>query len=135
MGPKPRQRPHPPIYIGGNSPAAIRRTARFGDAWHPYKVTPAALAELRPSLAAALADVGRSADGFPIAAKTTLTFQDSAPADGQEPTVGRPTDIIDALRRYQDAGATEICFDIEPEDLATALDTLDRFANDVRPKL
>lgn len=56
-------------------------------------------------------------------------------AMAQEPTAGRPTGIIDARRRYQDAGATEICFDIEPEDLATALDVLDRFANDIRPKL
>ncbi len=135
MAPKPKQRPHPPIYIGGNSPAAIRRTARFGDAWHPTKLTPAALAELRPSLEAALAQQGRSAAGFPIAPKIPLTFQDSPPAEGQEPTVGRAADIIEALRRYQDAGATEICFDIVPETLAMALDTLDRFANDVRPKL
>ncbi len=135
MGPKPIQRPHPPIYIGGNSPAAIRRTARFGDAWHPYKLTPAALAELRPSLETALAEQGRSASGFPIAPKTALIFQDEPPAPGQEPTVGRPVDIIDALRRYQDAGATEVVFDIVPETLDQALETLDRFAADVRPKL
>src|SRR4051794_3246098 len=31
----PHQRPHPPIWVGGNSEAASRRTARYGDAWHP----------------------------------------------------------------------------------------------------
>ena len=35
----------------------------------------------------------------------------------------------------QDAGATEFCFDIAPETTQNALDTLDRFANEVRAKL
>lgn len=33
MDPKPYQRPHPPIWIGGASQAALRRTIRFGDGW------------------------------------------------------------------------------------------------------
>ncbi|HEV7977846.1 LLM class F420-dependent oxidoreductase [Amycolatopsis sp.] len=33
--PKPVQKPHPPIYIGGESPAALERLAKFGDAWLP----------------------------------------------------------------------------------------------------
>ena len=36
-GPRPAQSPHPPIWVGGNSDAALRRAARFGDAWHPIE--------------------------------------------------------------------------------------------------
>ena len=37
--PKPVQRPHPPIFIGGNSRPAMRRAANFGDGWAPWLVT------------------------------------------------------------------------------------------------
>lgn len=32
------QSPHPPIWVGGTSDAALRRTVRFGDAWHPNRI-------------------------------------------------------------------------------------------------
>jgi probable F420-dependent oxidoreductase len=135
MGPKPLQQPGPPIYIGGSSPAALRRVARFGDAWHPFKLSPQMLSEARPRLAAALREHGRDADDFPIAPKIPLTFLKHAASDGQAPTEGRPADIVDALKRYRDAGATEFCFDVMTETLAVALDTMSRFAEEVRPHL
>ena len=36
-GPRPVRSPHPPIWIGGMSDAALRRALRFGDAWHPLQ--------------------------------------------------------------------------------------------------
>jgi probable F420-dependent oxidoreductase len=35
LSPKPYQHPHPPIWVGGSSAAALKRAVRFGNAWHP----------------------------------------------------------------------------------------------------
>jgi probable F420-dependent oxidoreductase len=35
LGPRPVQKPHSPIWIGGESPRALRRAARLGDGWYP----------------------------------------------------------------------------------------------------
>ena len=37
--PRPIQEPHPPIWVGGPSDAAIRRAVRYGDAWHPIRIS------------------------------------------------------------------------------------------------
>lgn len=135
LGPSPVQRPHPPIYIGGHTPAAIRRVARFGDVWHPFKLTPADVAGLLPVLNDALAVEGRSTAGFGIAPKVTLVIRDTPHTEGEPPTHGTPQQIVDAIHRYQDLGVTELCFDIAPETCANALESMERFAADIRPKL
>ena len=52
LWPKPVQEPHPPIYVGGASPAALRRLATYGDGWIPVGgVSPAEITRVRDSLA------------------------------------------------------------------------------------
>jgi len=61
--PKPVQQPHPPIYVGGESDAALARLARFGDAWFPRSNTsPDKLRQVREWLA----DQGRPEVPFTI---------------------------------------------------------------------
>jgi probable F420-dependent oxidoreductase len=40
FAPKPAAKPHPPIWIGGESPAALRRAVRVGDGWYPASNNP-----------------------------------------------------------------------------------------------
>ncbi len=66
FNPKPVQKPHPPIYFGGESDAALRRVARQGDGWYGYDMTPEQLAERLPALDAALAAEGRSREDITL---------------------------------------------------------------------
>ncbi|MEC9344802.1 MAG: LLM class F420-dependent oxidoreductase [Pseudomonadota bacterium] len=135
LGPAPRQRPHPPVYIGGHTKAAICRVARHGDVWHPFKLNPADVAALLPTLKDALAAEGRSGDGFPVAPKVTLVIRDTPHQEGEPPTHGTPQQIVDTIHRFEDLGVTELCFDIAPETCTNAVATMERFADTIRPKL
>lgn len=65
--PKPVQHPHPPVLVGGITPAALRRAARLGDGWYGWKMTPEEVARAIADLDTELAQLGRSReDGFRI---------------------------------------------------------------------
>jgi probable F420-dependent oxidoreductase len=66
MFPKPIQRPHPPLHIGGETDAALRRAARTAQGWHTFNRSPDELAAGLARLDQFLAEVGRSRDELRI---------------------------------------------------------------------
>lgn len=59
FNPKPVQKPHPPILVGGESDAALRRVAAFGDGWYGFDLDPVQLPERLARLDAMLSERGR----------------------------------------------------------------------------
>ena len=133
--PKPVQRPRPPIWVAGASKAALRRTARFADAFHPVRPSYEYLRECRVELDRYLAEEGRPSDAVSLTVKLPIVFQDGPGGPEDPPTIGTAQHMIDALRRYQDLGASHFTLDVVPETRANALDTMERFVQEVRPKL
>jgi probable F420-dependent oxidoreductase len=72
MYPKPVQSPHPPIHIGGESDAALRRVARLGQGWFTFNRLPEDLPEVLERLGAALAEQGRSRDDVTLSVSPYL---------------------------------------------------------------
>ncbi len=62
MYPKPVQTPHPPIHVGGESDAAMRRVARLGQGWISFNRAPADMAEPLARLEAILGEHDRTRD-------------------------------------------------------------------------
>ncbi len=138
--PFPLQKPHPPIWVGGHSPAALRRTARHGDGWHPVgaiAASPLPPGEMRQHLATLrrLTEAeGRDFSALTISYKAPL--YDSAIADregGRRSFSGRPADIAADIHEFAAAGVHELIFDFRSESLADSLDRLQRFATEVMP--
>ena len=57
--PKPAQKPHPPVLLGGNARNVLQRIARWGDGWLPIRVSPERIDESRKMLDALAAERGR----------------------------------------------------------------------------
>ncbi len=72
VGPKPVQQPHPPLWIGGSTPAAARRAARFGANFMPDSGAPVEVFQLYRDECAA-AGHGRLGRSPPTSSSTSAT--------------------------------------------------------------
>lgn len=133
FGPKPVQRPHPPILIAGHSRAALRRVARLGDGWHPFALAPEAFKEVVPQFQAAVREAGRRPEDIEVSLKVRLRFGDGP--DPQPPLRGSPEQVIASIGQYQALGVQHLILDFVPETIDNALATMDRFTREVRPAL
>lgn len=136
--PKPVQRPHPPIWIGGHSLAALRRVALLGDGWMPIGLRPASLLEpvqmanKVARLRTLMRDAGRAEDAVAISftAPVTITKASSSPRALFQ---GRPDEIAEDMRRYQALGVQNFNINLPGFGLNQQLDAMEQFAQDVKP--
>ena len=71
---KPVQKPHPPIWLGGNHPDAVRRAAQLGDGWMAAGgSSTAAFGKSVEILRAELEKLGRNPATFPISKRVFLS--------------------------------------------------------------
>lgn len=101
LGPKPVQRPGPPVWFGAGSPPALRRAARLGDGWLAAgSSTPSDFPEQVRILLHALQEAGRDQDAFAIGKRVYIAVEDT-----QRRARERLTPVLDAM--YDAPGLTE----------------------------
>jgi alkanesulfonate monooxygenase SsuD/methylene tetrahydromethanopterin reductase-like flavin-dependent oxidoreductase (luciferase family) len=109
--PFPVQKPHPPIWVGGHSGAALRRTARHGDGWHPVGAV-AALPLPPQEMCAHLETLKQltEAEGRDFSAYKAPLYDTGIPSPGgsRRPFSGQPGQIADDMRNFAAIGVHEI---------------------------
>lgn len=141
--PKPVQQPHPPIWVGGESRPALRRTAELADGWYPLgsnptfpMATPQQLAAGLERLAAYARRFGRDPAEIDTIYRTHQFELLSQPADGdRRPFVGSAEQIAADIRQYQELGVSALVLDFlrQTEDLNLMLERMEAFATQVWP--
>jgi len=138
--PLPTQKPHPPIWIGGHSRAALRRTARLGDGWHPVgavaasPLPPEEMRSLLASLKKLTEAEGRDFAQLTISYKAPL-YDAGVPDRGgaRRSFSGSAAEIADDIRAFAEIGVHELIFDFRGRSTAESIEHLQRFAAEVMP--
>lgn len=141
FAPKPVQKPHPPIWIGGESKPARQRTGRYGDGWYPVAANPRTPLDTPARYSAALTDVraeaeraGRDPEGITgaILAIYCRIGAEQKNADGRRLAfTGSAEAIIDDIGHFAEAGLQEFLIGGDGSDLAGTCDRLEEFASEV----
>ena len=132
--PKPLSPKGVPIWVGGNSAAALKRAARYADAYHPICPNLQGIGRLKEKLATFSSQVQRTKPPIKMSIKCPLVFTNTPP-EQHYATQGSTAEVVDALGKMEEYGVSDVVFDLVPETLENALDVMARFARDVRPQL
>ena len=136
--PKPAQTPHPPIWVGGHSRAALRRTAQVGAAWHPINRPP-------DELRASFAELTRLCQARGRADVPTLTLRNDvrilragerAPdsAHAGRVVAGEPSAVVDQIAELRDCGVQHLVIEFLAPDGHELDAQMAMFAEHVRPR-
>jgi alkanesulfonate monooxygenase SsuD/methylene tetrahydromethanopterin reductase-like flavin-dependent oxidoreductase (luciferase family) len=114
--PKPVQKPHPPVIVGGAYPQAARRAVRYGDGWIPLAGRPGQYGDVFdfvPKFREMLKEAGRDEASCPV---TLFNVQEDA----------------DLVKRCRDLGVARVSVSLPAEKGDTVLPVLDRWATLMR---
>jgi probable F420-dependent oxidoreductase len=109
--PKPVQKPHPPVLVGGNFPNGATRALAYGDGWMPHAQRPEYpdVGEFIPRFRQMAAEAGRDPDSVPI-------------------TIFGAPEEPDRIKRYRDQGIARTCVSLPSAKADEILPILDRWA-------
>ena len=132
--PKPVQKPHPPIWVGGTSRRAMDRAATLGEGWHTVRMRPLELARGRQHLLRLRSELGLDTHGFEVSIRTTLELTKDPLGDRRVPFRGSLPQVVEDLKEYADAGAAHIVLAPAGDDFEAMAHNLRRFADEVIPR-
>lgn len=130
--PKPAAR-RVPIWVGGDSEAAYRRVAAFGDAFHAAFQSPDEVAAGWDRVRKLVAEAGRDPGDVRLSVRLYLDPEGSMPA--AKSIAGSPEQMIDTIGRWREIGVDHVLLDpVAPGGLDGRRAAMERFMVDVAPR-
>ncbi|MGE4217808.1 MAG: LLM class F420-dependent oxidoreductase [Alphaproteobacteria bacterium] len=143
--PHPVQKPHPPLWIGGESGPALRRAARLGDGWFPIGNNPKFRLETpdlyrarRDTLFGLLEQAGRDPKDFTLAMSaqwSTYGKEQKGPTGGRRIFTGNADDFLEDTATFGDLGITSVVINFQYPTRSETLERMQAFAEEVMAKL
>lgn len=141
--PKPVQKPYPPIWVGGESRPALRRTVRYGDVWFPVANNPrhplnsiALFKEGIQRLHDMADEHGRDPDSIGLALfanwfdeKKTIELETGE----RHLLTGKAEDIAEDIDALAELGVRDLIFNFQRDTLQQSLDSIQHFADVIQP--
>jgi probable F420-dependent oxidoreductase len=135
FSPRPAQRPHPPIWVGGSPGAvsnpAVRRCAELGDAWHPLALSLDDIEKGYATLRDLAARSGRR-DAVGLAPRNALDLTDAPKGGGRAAFQGSVGEVASDIRRVRSLGAAWMTFDLPRAGVPAMTRAMERLAREVK---
>jgi probable F420-dependent oxidoreductase len=135
LRPRPVQPGGPPIWVGGSSPAALRRAATKGDGWLPQGPPKQGMRKGIEDLHARRAEAGRGDEPFVVGGNAVLHIGDPRWDVGEWCITGPADQVAERLRKLGSIGVQQVQVRFRARTLEELLDQMDAFGQDVAPLL
>jgi len=126
FAPRPVQRPHPPVLVGGAAPAALRRAGRLAQGW--IGSTAQDLSRVAESVALVregAREAGRDPDAVHVLLRGVVDLLDDDPGPARRPLQGTAEQVLDDLADLRAQGASEVLVDLNFSPRAGSADLLE----------
>jgi probable F420-dependent oxidoreductase len=112
IGAKPIQKPHPPIYLGAFTPAAMRRIARHANGWNVVGVPLASVPMMFDRIKEMAREIGRDPDTLELVVRANVEFSARTLGPDRMDFHGTLEQIGADVIKARQVGATELFFDL-----------------------
>ena len=113
IGPKPVQKPHPPIYLAAFSPPAMKRVATAASGWFPVAIPLNALSEMFDGIKGMALEAGRDPGALELIVRANVEFSDAPIGNDRADFTGTLEQIAGDVAATRKIGAAELLFDVQ----------------------
>jgi probable F420-dependent oxidoreductase len=113
IGPKPAQKPHPPVYMAAYTPSAMKRVAAEANGWFPVGIPLSGVGPMFEGIKAMVKEAGRDPSALELIVRANVEIHNSPVQKERVDFTGTLEQIAGDVKTTQNLGAAEIVFDAQ----------------------